>query len=260
MIRSQVEAVPTEYGTYQSRWTLVLLQHCLEVLAGYSLSGIWRLLRRLGIHYKRGQQHVHSPDPEYRGKAARIAECVQAARDRPGAVVTLFLDEFTFYRWTGMAPVYASAGRIQPRVTLPCRYNTAGRIVSVIDAVSAKVLYLQRSHITAAVLAELMLTIRTAYPNAQVIYLVQDNWHNVHFHPKQVAAAQEARITLIGMPTYSAWLNPIEKLWRKLKQEVLLMHQTGEDWDGLKKRVTDFLNSYSSGSPDLLKYVGLLPN
>ena len=228
-------------------------------LAGYSLSGIWRLLWDLRIHYKRGQQQMHSPDPSYPEKAAQIARCVQAAREQPGEVVTLFLDEFTFYRWAGVAPVYAQAGRVQPKVELPCRYNTPGRIVSVIDAVTAQVLYRQRAHITVEVLAELMGDIRKAYPNAKLIYVVQDNWHHVHFHAKQVAAAQQAGITLIAMPTYAAWLNPIEKLWRKLKQEVLLMHRSGDDWDELKQRVTDFLDQFASGSPELLKYVGLLP-
>lgn len=228
-------------------------------LDGYSLSGIWRLLRDLRIHYKRGQQHVHSPDPSYAEKAAQIGQCVQQAREQPDEVVTLFLDEFSFYRWASVAPVYAAAGGVQPKIDLPCRYNTAGRIVSVIDAVTAQVLYRQRAHITVVVLADLMGDIRKAYPNAKQIFVVQDNWHHVHFHAKQVAAAQQAGITLIAMPTYSAWLNPIEKLWRKLKQEILHMHRSGDDWDELKQRVTDFLDQFASGSPELLRYVGLLP-
>lgn len=259
-LRAQIEAAPTETGQSQSRWTLALLQKTVTGLGGYSLSGIWRLLKALRIHYKRGQQHVHSPDPSYAEKVAQITRCVQEAREQPDEVVTLFLDEFSFYRWALVAPVYAQAGRVQPKVDLPCRYNTAGRIVSVINAVTGQVLYRQRAHITVEVLAEMMHDIRKAYPNAKQIFVVQDNWHHVHFHAKQVAAAQQEGITLIAMPTYAAWLNPIEKLWRKLKQEVLHMHRSGDDWDELKKRVTDFLDQFASGSPELVRYVGLLPD
>lgn len=257
-LRHQLQAAPDASQSNASRWSLALIRKSVGWLADYSLSGIWRLLNALKLHYKRGQQHMHSPDPDYALKAAEIQRCIQAARDDP-KVVTLLLDEFSFHRWAEVAPVYAEAGRIQPKVDLPCRYNTCGRTVAVINAVSGQVLYRLRSHITVAVLVDLLVLIRASYPQAQTIYVIQDNWHQVHFHPRQVAAAQRENITLVAMPTYAPWLNPIEKLWRKLKQEVLLMHSEGHDWEQLKSRVTTFLDQYASGSPDLLRYVGLLP-
>jgi len=259
-LRDHLHGSPSQYQQNASRWSLVLIQKIVNWLNRYSVSGIWRLMRALNIHYKQGQQHMHSPDPNYLLKAAEIQSCVQSARDQPEEVITLFLDEFTFHRWAETAPVYSNAGRIQPKVVLPCQFNTAGRIVSVINVVSGQVLYRVRSHITVTVLAELLLVIRMMYPNAKTIFVIQDNWHNVHFHPRQIAAAHEAHITLVALPTYSPWLNPIEKLWRKLKQEVLLMHTDGLDWDRIKSRVTLFLDQFASGSQDLVKYVGLLPS
>ena len=59
------------------------------------------------------------------------------------------------------------------------------------------------------------------------------------------------------LPTYAPWLNPIEKLWRKLKQEFLYMHRYAADSpEDLQQRVLDFLQ-WSTGSTDLLRYVGL---
>jgi len=40
----------------------------------------------------------------------------------------------------------------------------------------------------------------------------------------QETARQEG-ITLVYLPTYAPWLNPIEKLWRKAYQEVLHLHR-----------------------------------
>lgn len=253
-------AAPTQAGQKRSRWTLGLIQSQFERFQEYTLSGVWRWLRGKKIHYKRGQQHVHSPDPSYAQKAAYIQALLREAREHPWEVVVLFLDEVSYTRWALVAPVYAPAGRQQPQVELPCGYNTVGRILGVLDAVTGQVHFLSRSKIRVAVLVEMLTILRSAYPQAKRIYLIQDNWHNVHFHPRQVAAAETAHITLVAMPTYAPWLNPIEKLWRKLKQEIVLMHANGQEWEVLRQRVCDFLNQFAKGSPELVKYVGLMPN
>ncbi|MGQ9628589.1 MAG: transposase [Anaerolineae bacterium] len=67
-------------------------------------------------------------------------------------------------------------------------------------------------------------------------------------------------IRLLCLPTYASWLNPIEKFWRWLKQDVLHLHRLGEDWQALRQRVAEFLDQFRSGSLYLLKYVSLLPN
>jgi hypothetical protein len=66
-------------------------------------------------------------------------------------------------------------------------------------------------------------------------------------------------IQLVFLPTYASWLNPIEKLWRWLRQDVLHCHRYRQDWLLLKQLVLDFMAQFSSGSATLLPYVGLLP-
>ncbi len=236
----------------------LIRQVCAE-LRTYSLSGIWRLLRREGLHYKRGQEQIHSPDPEYAGKRARIQACVAQAQAHPGQVVTLFLDEFSFYRWPTVAPVYFLAGQQQPPALRTPGYNTRGRLIAALEVMSGRVLYRQRAHIDLPQLVGFLSDIRAAFPQAQEIYVVQDNWHQVHFHPQQVAAAQSLGIELVPLPVYAPWLNPIEKLGRKLRQEVIHMHRQSDDWGALKERVCHFLDQFADGSIDLVRYVGLLP-
>ncbi len=85
------------------------------------------------------------------------------------------------------------------------------------------------------------------------------NWP-VHKHEKVLAAAEEAGIELVWLPTYAPWLNPIEKLWRKLKQETLCLHRLGDDWAEVQNRVTTFLNQFDEPTPNLLRYVGIKNN
>jgi len=75
----------------------------------------------------------------------------------------------------------------------------------------------------------------------------------------QQTAAEEG-ISLVYLPTYAPWLNPIEKLWRKAYQEVLHLHRYSDRWPEPRHWMATFLDPYSQGSPQLLRYVGLLPS
>src|SRR5690348_6910600 len=63
---------PHQLGESRSRWTLNTLLPHLDWLEVQTSSGLWQVLDRLGIHYKRGRTYVHSPDPAYEEKLARI--------------------------------------------------------------------------------------------------------------------------------------------------------------------------------------------
>ena len=52
-------------------------------------------------------------------------------------------------------------------------------------------------------------------------------------------------------------VNPIEKLWRKLRQEVTLLHRWADDLTALRTQVDHFLEQFAHGSVALLRYVGL---
>ena len=50
---------------------------------------------------------------------------------------------------------------------------------------------------------------------------------------------------------------PVEKLGRWLRQDILKMHRWVEDWPHVKYRVHEFLDQFAHGSAALLRYVGL---
>ena len=72
--------------------------------------------------------------------------------------------------------------------------------------------------------------------------------------------ASDLGIHILWLPTYAPWTNPIEKLWRWLRQEVIHCHRRADHWEGLKAAVTGCLDAFADGSTDLLRYVGLLPD
>ena len=243
-----------------------------------------QLLKRLGISYKRGRDYVHSPDPDYLNKLNLIEQMKQRAIDQPQRYVFLYLDQLTYYRQPTLAQAYEEIGEKQPLAQRSYRSNTSFRVIGALNGISGRLSYLQRSRTNIACLTHFWDLVCLDYPEAEVVYIVVDNWP-VHFHPKVLASLQKQNfpfppklpaswaglapstaasdknlpIQLLCLPTYASWLNPIEKLWRWLKQNVLHLHRASDDWQGLRDRVSLFLDQFVDGSQDLLRYTGLLP-
>jgi transposase len=62
---------PRQFGLTQTRWSLTALARVVPSLHGFSAFGVQQALRRAGYRYKRGQPHLHSPDPAYAEKKGR---------------------------------------------------------------------------------------------------------------------------------------------------------------------------------------------
>ena len=200
---------------------------------------------------------IHSPDPNYHDKWKAILRAFADAVNHPEEVIVLFLDEFSYYRQPTLACAYHQTGNTQPFGYQVPRSNTRTRLIAVLNGLTGQVTYLQRSKIGSLVLQDFYRLVRTAYPQAKRIYVVQDNWP-VHKLPEVLQSMQENDLTPLFLPTYASWLNPIEKLWRWLKQDVLHLHTLANNLDTLRTQVCDFLDSFASGSNPLLRYVGLL--
>jgi putative transposase len=254
-----VRTSPETFGIQCSRWTLAVLGEAEPAWQQYSPSGLWRLLRALGIRYKRGRHHVHSPDLEYVAKRDRVLACLDAARQRPHEVLTYYLDELSFYVQPTVAQDWHLAGHTQPLAHRSHRSNRYHRVLGALNAVTGQVVYRMAKKTDVPFICRFLRHLRQVHPDVAVLYVVLDNWYNVHNHAEVQATAQQEHITLVYLPTYSPWLNPIEKLWRKAYQEVLHLHRYSERWQELQERMDSFLGSYSQPSKDLLRYVGLLP-
>ena len=250
-----------------------------------TLSGVWRVLDRLKIGYKLSRDHTHSPDPHYWEKLREVQDRLEAAANSQGRVVLLFGDQLTFYRQPTQAKAWEAVGaEHQPLARRSLRSDTKARIGAVVNALTGQVTYLLASRCGVAELVKLYQAVRQAYPQAERIYLVLDNWP-VHFHPDLLAALepQETRwelrtpanwpvaakasalrlklpIQLLPLPTYASWANPQEKVWRHLRQAKLHLHGLAEEWEQLKERIREHLDQFKDGSAELLRYIGLTPD
>ena len=241
-----------------SRWTLRTIRASVDWLADYTLSGVHRVLKRCGLCIRSGRVQQYSPDPAYEEKVARLLDCLRQTASAPDSLVLVFLDEMGYRRWPEAGRVWTEAAPVGvPVAGCGGKNNTQWRVIGALNAMTGQVCYLDNYVVGREKVVEMYQHITKIYPQAEKIYVVQDNWP-IHKHSDVLEALSELpQIEPVWLPTYAPWLNPIEKLWRWLRQDVLKMHQFGKEWETLRERVNSFLDGFASGSDALLRYVGL---
>jgi hypothetical protein len=257
VLAETVQRAPQLCGLHRSRWWLAGLRQAVPWLQTYSLPGVWQLLRRFGIRYKRGRRYVHSPDLAYADKVTHLAEIRAAVEGSAGRAVLVYEDELTYYRRPTVAQGYGQVGQDDVRAQQGQRSNLHRRVAGCLNALTGQLFVWQRKQFDRRTLIRFFQALAASYPDAEVIYVALDNWP-VHFHPDVLAALPACRIVLVPLPTYAPWTNPIEKVWRKLYHEVLHLHTFVDHWPELQVAVEDFLAAFAQPSPQLLRYVGLL--
>lgn len=253
-IVATVRQEPRCHGIDRSRWRCRDLREVCECLTSYSTSGIAKALHRLKLRLKRGRLRLHSPDPDYAAKKAAIDRALALARTYPRRVTLIYGDEAGCYRQPTLGACWFPHGE-EPTAPQSTRSNTRYRLGGGLDAVTGRVTYVAGSVVGVDKLIQLLRKLRATYPD-RYLFVVWDNWP-VHQHADVLAEAQRLRIRILWLPTYAPWLNPIEKLWRQLKQTELHHHRLADRWDDLKRRIIGFLDQFAHGSDALLRYVGL---
>ncbi len=248
---------PRAYDIERSRWRLQDILSVLDDSLSVScVSGLWRVLKRLGIGFRQSWEFNVSPDPFTREKLAWIAEVCQLGQQKPEEVVVLWLDELTVYLSPSIAPTWSDKQGRARKAYQASNEETYRRIVATLDHVSGQVRYHLRQKVGVTALRHFYAYLRRQYPDAQQIFVIQDCCPTP-FHDEVCAAADRAKITMVPLPTYSSWRNYIEQLWRWLKQDVIHMHPWTQDWQALEDAIREFLNQFRQPNTDLLRYVGL---
>lgn len=187
-MRSIVQRPPESFGHPRSRWTLGLIRASVNWFQSLTLSGVHGLMARLEVVYKRGRHYVHSPDPLYDQKMAEVARVRALVQAEPERFVMLYQDEVTYYRRPTVAQGYALQGSTLPLARLGYRKNLAERIVGSLNALTVQLFCWQQPHFGVSVLIRYCKAVQDQYPDAERIFMVQDNWPVAGSYPSKGAA------------------------------------------------------------------------
>ena len=270
---------------HQTRWTLRTLGQVVPWLKAISLPGIHQICSRLGFSYKRARDYVRSPDVDYAEKLSRIQQVLAETRETPETCVVVYQGEFGFTLQPTVAKDWTQTGTKYPLARQSHRPQETCYGIGALNPHTGEVIYQQVKSCTVVALHTFYTQICHRYPNAERIYLIQDN-RAIHFHvnlmaallpqtlpfskptppkwtgkpSKRIGKLAKLPIEIVQLPTYASWTNPIEKLWRWVRQSVIHLHRLSNNWQALQDEVLAFMEQFKGGSQALLRYVGLLPN
>ena len=240
------------------RWTLARIRAAFPWLADYSLSGVWKVLRSSGLRLRSARVQAYSPDPDYQQKGEHLCTVLRQAAEEPEEQVVVFVDQMGYGRWPAASTDWMPEAPEPVRVAERCGSNERKwRLMGALNAQTGQVDTLDNYIVGRKQVIQFFQRLDALYPQARRIWVVLDNW-SIHRHDEVQQALP--RLELVWLPTYAPWLNPIEKFWRWLRQDVLSLHRDAADWNSLQDHLHRFLAQFATGSPAVLKYVGLLGN
>jgi transposase len=220
----------------------------------YDVFYIAQLLRNLGFSFQKARfVSDHLDEQKRREWLKRIwPQALRLARQQ-GALL-LFGDEASFPQWGTLNYTWARKGH-QPRVKTSGRRRSY-KVLGLIDYFSGRFFYKAiTERLTSAVYQEFLLQVMKQ--TTQPIVLIQDGApYHTRNKMKEFFALHAERLTVFQLPSYSPDLNPIEKLWKKIKEQDthLVYFPT---FEALMNRVDSALVKFANRCQEVLTLFGV---
>lgn len=195
-------------------WTaaMLVLALGLHLRVGLSPKTIRTTLHRLGLRWRRPRLTMpRKTDPEKAQQQWRIAEAVIGAG--PAAAV-LYADESRVQTLPLVRAMWSWVGQ-QWRVPTPGS-NATRAIFGALNIRTGRWTYLTRERMRQEDFVAFLEHLLLAYP-AHPIILIVDNYSSHTAQDVRDWLAAHPRLQLHFLPTYCAHLNPVERIWLRLK-------------------------------------------
>jgi transposase len=217
IVEAQAGQPPTVYGYLQTVWTVALLT--LHVFNRFRVAVSASTVRRAlhAIHYSWHRPKLtpaRKPDPQRAARQARLAEVLAC----PPEATIVAADECDVHL---LAVLRAMWQRIGEQLRLPTPgQNRRRSVFGGLNVRTGQWHYLLTDHKRTADFIAFLTLLTQAY-TIGLIFVIVDN-ASIHSSKALMAwLTQQPRIQLVYLPTYSGHeLNPVEKVWWRLKQYI----------------------------------------
>lgn len=258
-LQKLVEQEPREAGYSFSTWTCAdLLRELIRKgFEAVSSETIRVHLHALGYRVRRPVLSIASPDPEYKSKAKKLERYQKQAKN--GELLLYYQDKIDLNLLPGIMRCWTMEG-VQRKVATPGA-NQKQYGFGAVNYVSGQMLHRieerKNSVGFCAFLEQFMQTVTQAPDyHGQKIVLVVDNFIIHRSHKTQAFLENyKDQLLLFMLPTYSPWLNLIERLWKHLRRKVTHNHLFASLAD-LVKAVCSFLDALNKTPQLTLSVIG----
>jgi transposase len=246
---------PAKAGFPGACWRSPMIQILIYEKFGilYSVSYIPQLLKNMGFSYQKAKFVSDHKDAEKRQDwlQKKWPEILSLAREKNAYI--LFGDEASFPQWGSLTYTWAKKGQ-QPVV------KTSGsrkgyKVFGLIDYFSGR--FFCKGHegrfnseTYATFLTEVLSKTR------KHIILIQDG---AKYHTSKAMRLffedKSHRLTVFNLPSYSPDYNPIEKLWKKIKEKEIHLHYF-PTFESLKNKVEEAIVNFKNLKSEILSLFG----
>lgn len=239
--------------TLRDVWTYEELRTALlnETGCALSKSEIGRILRAEEIRPHRMRLWLHSPDPDFAAKVARVCALYTAA---PKGAQVVCVDEKTciqaLERKHSTRP--AAPGR-EARWEFEYERHGTRQLIAAFDVATGQVFGQLREQRKAEDLVDFMESLAARYPTGTV-YVVWDNL-NIHRDGAEERwtkfnARHGGRFQFVHTPLHASWVNQIE-IWFSILQRRVLRYGEFRNVDEMAARIEAFIRrwNYDLGHP-----------
>jgi transposase len=250
-----IESGPEKMGFPGACWRTPMIQWLVHQKFGvlYNARYISELLKNMGFSYQKAAFVADKRDEEKRQEWIKKTwpEIYKLAKQKNAYI--LFGDEASFPQWGTLSYTWAKCGE-QPIV------QTSGtrkgyKVFGLIDYFTGR--FFSKGH-EGKLNSESYVTFlkEVASGTRKHIILVQDG---APYHKgkavKEFFKANADRITVYQLPSYSPDYNPIEKLWKKIKQYGTHLKYF-PTFDSLKNTVNEMLLDFENAGKEVLNLFG----
>ncbi len=251
-----IDEGPAKAGLSGNCWRSPMIQRLIQERFGvlYSVRYISELLKSMGYSYQKARFVSGHLDQEAREQwlGSQWPQILKLAR-RKNAYL-LFGDEASFPQWGSLSYTWARKGQ-QPTVETSGK-RKGYKVFGLIDYFTGRFFFKCQeerlnSQTYAAYLKEVLCKTR------KHIVLIQDG---APYHRSAAIKAffeqHKHRLTVFELPSYSPDYNPIEKLWKKVKEKGTHL-QYFPTFEALKDKVQETLSFFENAKEEVLSLVGM---
>lgn len=247
---------PVKAGFPGACWRSPMIQELIlrKFKVFYSARYVSQLLRNMGLSYQKAKFVADSKDPEKRKEwlETKWPEIRKLAAEKNAMI--LFGDEASFPQWGSLTYTWAPRGK-QP-VVETSGTRRAYKVFGLIDYFTGR--FFCKGHDKGrlnsesyeAFLCEVLCKTR------KHIILIQDG---ASYHTSRAVRdffeKRKHRLTVYQLPAYSPDYNPIEKLWKKIKEKEIHLHHFAT-FESLKSKVQSALLRFQDTQTEIMSLFG----
>ena len=221
----------------------------------YAVNYISQLLKNMGFSYQKAKFVASRRDSRKRREwLEKVWPEIMSVAERHNAMI-LFGDEASFPQWGTLSYTWARRGK-QP-VVKTSGVRKSHKVLGLTDYFSGRFFHKGwDGRLNSAAHAEFLSGVMKKTGNRHLIIVQDGAPYHRSAAMREFFRKNSGRMTVYRLPGYSPDYNPIEMLWKKIKEKETHMHYF-PTFESLKKKVTEALLRFENMRDEVLSLFGL---